>query len=480
MQVGGENGFCAPACGLEGISAGTYEATEELVITVQNGNFQEQETIVHRFCAPCHPTCKSCLDNNPAYRADTDPFFNTSYPGGEGIYGYTHCTGTECNSRGDGSSSLFYKLSSGLGQMSCLDYCPPNYRAQIEDGKYECVPTWTVIGFQDKAFDDSTEHFPRRKYKFDENELDDCDDCVATDTTCKEQCHVSDYEPSEPLINFYDWTSLILEAIWARDQTANDNSPINGNWKFKFEWQLENNILSELIWTQDFCPIYFDQGLDDIGDIMSDDDKAQYVTAYNDDNNRPLTSFPFGAKGAGSTFYNDETTTVAITQDKETAPDVNIESFRTYTCKERLINFDYSLDLSFFNHWHACAQGQVEAKELTEEIAEKDPDRDAAQVLTEFKQEFKGLRNKLNPLNQAASDNELNVPQFPVLETWKNSVFFSFGHNWMYRDYLLPAYYIPAALASGNVEQEFALKVRNFDTKENGYLINANSGSAVC
>ena len=101
----------------------------------------------------------------------------------------------------------------------------------------------------------------------------------------------------------------------------------------------------------------------------------------------------------------------------------------------------------------------METESLIDEIEKRDPGRTRAQVEAEFKTEFKGLRNKLNPLNQNTGNNQLNVPQFPVLETWRNSVFFSFGHNWMYRDYLLPAYFIPAALASGNVEQEFALKV---------------------
>ena len=34
--------------------------------------------------------------------------------------------------------------------------------------------------------------------------------------------------------------------------------------------------------------------------------------------------------------------------------------------------------------------------------------------------------------------------QFPVLETWKDEVFFSFGLDFMYRGYLFPAYYIPS------------------------------------
>ena len=70
-----------------------------------------------------------------------------------------------------------------------------------------------------------------------------------------------------------------------------------------------------------------------------------------------------------------------------------------------------------------------------------------------FLTEFKGLRHKLDaPDDSGVLDHDL--PQFPVLESWKDNIFFSFGHDWMFRDYLLPAYYKP-----GQDEVEYALKV---------------------
>ena len=52
----------------------------------------------------------------------------------------------------------------------------------------------------------------------------------------------------EPLVNFYDFEAIRMPAVGGYDTTT------EGKWKFKFEWQLENQVLGELIWEQSFPP----------------------------------------------------------------------------------------------------------------------------------------------------------------------------------------------------------------------------------
>jgi len=153
----------------------------------------------------------------------------------------------------------------------------------------------------------------------------------------------------------------------------------------KFDWQLENEILAELIWEQDFNPLTPD------------------LSAAKDD----------------------------IT--------VTFLSFNLISCNEKTINDGATLDISYFHEFRNCKSGV------------SDPPLEAISdeaTLTDFLTEFKGVRIKTD-----ASDTTL--PQFPVIETWDENIFFSFGQDWMFRDYLFPAYFIP-----GHDEFEYALKVR--------------------
>ena len=49
-------------------------------------------------------------------------------------------------------------------------------------------------------------------------------------------------------MNFYDFEAIRMPAVGGYDTTT------EGKWKFKFEWQLENQVLGELIWEQSFPP----------------------------------------------------------------------------------------------------------------------------------------------------------------------------------------------------------------------------------
>ena len=49
-------------------------------------------------------------------------------------------------------------------------------------------------------------------------------------------------------MNFYDFEAIRMPAVGDYDTTT------EGKWKFKFEWQLENQVLGELIWEQSFPP----------------------------------------------------------------------------------------------------------------------------------------------------------------------------------------------------------------------------------
>ena len=53
--------------------------------------------------------------------------------------------------------------------------------------------------------------------------------------------------------------------------------------------------------------------------------------------------------------------------------------------------------------------------------------------------------------------------QFPVLETWKDQVFFSFGLDYKFRGYLFPAFYIPN---TGDKEYALSLRLSVFDRRK--------------
>ena len=126
---------------------------------------------------------------------------------------------------------------------------------------------------------------------------------------------------------------------------------------------------------------------------------------------------------------------------------IKIVSFKTYTCNEKTIDFSSTLDLAYFFEWRNCKSGVTETNVLTVDTSA------ACDQECEFKKVFKGLRHKLDQRGGNAFSPDTH-PQFPVLETWKDNIFFTFGHDWMYRDYLFPAFYVP-----NTDEQEYALKV---------------------
>lgn len=114
---------------------------------------------------------------------------------------------------------------------------------------------------------------------------------------------------------------------------------------------------------------------------------------------------------------------------------VTIKSFNIYSCNEKTINADSTLDIAYFYEWRNCKSGQTANEAIT------------AANEAAFLADFKGIRQNKDLANPT-------YPQFPLLETWKDNIFFTFGHDWMYRDYLFPAYYIP-----NTDEMEYALKV---------------------
>ena len=90
-----------------------------------------------------------------------------------------------------------------------------------------------MIGYQDTPFNESTF----------------IDDTLAKPAAKKTNRYNPDLGLVEPLTNFYDFEPLRKKAVWE----VNPGS--EGVWKFKFEWQLENQVLGELVWTQKFPPV---------------------------------------------------------------------------------------------------------------------------------------------------------------------------------------------------------------------------------
>ena len=81
----------------------------------------------------------------------------------------------------------------------------------------------------------------------------------------------------------------------------------------------------------------------------------------------------------------------------------------------------------------------------THEIYYFNCDFDQKMIVSQVKTVFSGLRMKVTEYDDdPAATVDQSLIQFPVLETWKDEVFFSFGLDFMYRGYLFPAYYIPS------------------------------------
>ena len=49
--------------------------------------------------------------------------------------------------------------------------------------------------------------------------------------------------------NFFDFESLRYKGIWKYDTVDT-----KAKWRFRFQWQLENEALAELVWDQQFPP----------------------------------------------------------------------------------------------------------------------------------------------------------------------------------------------------------------------------------
>lgn len=61
--------------------------------------------------------------------------------------------------------------------------------------------------------------------------------------------HNENIRLEEKFTNFFDFEALRYKGIWkyeTHDRVA--------KWRFRFEWQLENEVLAELIWDQSFPP----------------------------------------------------------------------------------------------------------------------------------------------------------------------------------------------------------------------------------
>ena len=147
-------------------------------------------------CSLCHPACAECLANT-----DSDSSAATYDPDV-----YEECCGDQC---ADG----FYKLDAGINKIKCLRSCPEGYYPIVDERR--CVEKWRIIAFQDTVIDNLN---------------------YTEKATVRGAL-------SDPLVNFWDF-----------DQLANFEDT-NGLWKFKFEWQLENSMLAELVWTQDYNPL---------------------------------------------------------------------------------------------------------------------------------------------------------------------------------------------------------------------------------
>jgi hypothetical protein len=102
--------------------------------------------------------------------------------------------------------------------------CPDGYYTTDEN---TCVEKWTIIAYQDAIINNTI-------YVKQENSFGN---------------------KTEPLSNFFDFQNLTSGDVtfFRIPIPATFTSPeIPGYWKFKLDWELENQILAELIWTQTF------------------------------------------------------------------------------------------------------------------------------------------------------------------------------------------------------------------------------------
>jgi hypothetical protein len=108
----------------------------------------------------------------------------------------------------------------------CSKRCFDGYY-KTEEG--ECVPKWTVIGFQD-TFINNTNYT---------------------------QLSLTFGEKTEPLDNFFDFNGLEDTNNEAYDIFKDSTDADNIFWRLKLEWELENQVLGEIIWEQErFIYIY--------------------------------------------------------------------------------------------------------------------------------------------------------------------------------------------------------------------------------
>ena len=97
-----------------------------------------------------------------------------------------------------------------------------------------------------------------------------------------------------------------------------------------------------------------------------------------------------------------------------------------------------SLDLGYYYEWDKCTAG------IQEEAIFEAGDE------VEFKKYFKGIR-----LNHDYDETGTKCVEFPVLHTLKDQVVFSFGTDYLYKEYLFPGY-----LNTKGMETDWALKTR--------------------
>ena len=321
-------------------------------------------------CVKCNDACQECIDTEFVAPATLD--------------GYLQCCGSLC-------SNGYFKVDNGLEKIMCVKSCPDGYY-KTEDKR--CLAKWTVIGYQNSAFN-NTEYLS--------SSLDHADG-VTTLSTAAEKKTILDLAKQEPMTNFFDVNELDAAGSFVKD----------GKWKLRFDWQLENEVLGQLVWTQSFAPKQADNTL--VVDVSGCD-----ITCYADATGCPNC-------------------------------DIEILSFTLNTCNEQSADGEEKLDISLTNEWSHCASGVTDVNVI--------PATGLSDILTVFK----GV-----VVNEDFDETDRAV--FPIVEVFSTAdaetQFFSFGQDWMHRGYLFPAFFVPAT-----AEQEYALRVRLsvFDERTNREL----------
>ena len=165
-----------------------------------------------------------------------------------------------------------------------------------------CIEKWTIIAFQDRPI--NTSAYTERATVYGE---------LTTELT-----------------NFWNFDDVFLEDF---------KEPLTGLWKLKFEWELENSILAEVVWTQNYNP---------------------------------------------NTCNADYLTNGCTSSSKPGTPAIEIISANLISCSSRSVSDDITLDLGYQNEWKNCQSG-LERNTIFSETATKPMENSASA------HHFKGL-----------------------------------------------------------------------------------------